>query len=434
MLLRLTGAYIISAMMLGDCSTRNTGGVPGPGPGALNITQVTPADFDPGTGEGRAGDTGTFSVSWSGGTGPFTVTWNFDGGAQPDPSEESGVAASPNSVDATLVNAGSTEAAYQGTVTVADSAAGSDTEIFDFTVGPGFSAAPVVSITNYDTDNDTLSFTADDADSDNANLLFTFDVTDIVSFMDLDYDPDLASGTARAVLLQSDGEFTVTLTANDQEGGIGVSDPFEVTGATVPALADAIVLVPSASSIAVGGEVTVTAFCVATANGLRYMDMVRVIYPDHFSYKENSFNYGFADGAEGATDGNANSGPDRYEADGVWAGGDWPGSDPDNAEFLTLDNEPLFIKEVVRGDGRKQIDFNITPMNLASDIADATGELFNFKLIADSTGTGEQLRLEPADPGPPLLLTVYYTDGTASPRHQWTDTLSDHGFSTVAVE
>jgi len=124
---------------------------------------------------------------------------------------------------------------------------------------------------------------------------------------------------------------------------------------------DCIYATPDRYNVPVGEPILITVSCNETLSPFMHMSSVSVTMPQEATYVDGTFNVGSPGGA-------------ADDVDGLW-------SLVGPTGFVMSDDST--ISEILIGDGRIALEFNITPVG-GSEIANATGDLFNFEIMPGS--------------------------------------------------
>lgn len=260
------------------------------GPRITGVTAPTAAN--------NAGTNFTFAVQT---TGPAVVAWDwtFGGGATPG----AATTATPTVV---LVNPSTTtDATYNGSITVTDADNRSDSFDFTYVVGRTLNQSPVFVGLPASIDGN-FSFSIDDADGDPVTI--TLALTSGTGVMispttinatSADYGPFNITVTNTGV---EDAAITIGITLND---GVNPDVVDDVSG-TIAGIAlpdNSIVLVPSATTVNAGDTFMVTVYAGNLDYALGYLNSVDFTFSANVAPDTASFNVGSAGGAMAFKDG-----------------------------------------------------------------------------------------------------------------------------------
>lgn len=260
------------------------------GPRITGVTAPTAAN--------NAGTNFTFAVQT---TGPALVAWawDFDGGALPATANT----ATPTVV---LVNPSTTsDATYNGSVTVTDADGRSDTFDFTYVVGRTLNQSPVfVGLPASISGN--FSFSIDDADGDPVTITLA-----LTSGSGVTIDPMVINATSAnygpfninvANTGVADAAITIGITLDD---GVNPDVVGSVSG-TIAGIAlpvNSIVIVPAATSVNAGDTFMVTVYAGNLDFALGYLNSVDFTFGANCAPDTASFNVGAAGGAMDFKDG-----------------------------------------------------------------------------------------------------------------------------------
>jgi hypothetical protein len=318
------------------------------GPRISGVTAPTAAN--------NAGTNFTFAVQT---TGPTVVAWSWDfgGGATPDTS----TVAAPNVV---LVNPSTTtDATYNGSVTVTDADNRSDTFDFTYVVGRTLNVSPTfVGLPASISGN--FSFSVDDVDLDpvaitlavTAGAGVTVDPTSIAA-TSANYGPFNITVTSGNV---ADTDVTITITLND---GVNPDVVGTVSG-TIPGIVlptNSIVAVPSATSVNAGDTIVLTVYAGNLDFALGYLNSVDIAYSANVAPDTATWNLGAAGGAFDFKD-------------GFWA---------DVPDTLLPPPTALFFMTA----GHVQVNVSLLGSPPTGSAVGASGALFNVAFTANTAGS-----------------------------------------------
>lgn len=298
---------MVLSILVTACGSRR------PGPVSIQLgPRISGVDVpDPAVNFG--GEAFTFGVTV---TGPPAVAWawDFGGGAVPDTSTSSAPVV-------TLVNPSTEEnASYSGTVTVWDADSRYDEMDFDYTVGPmqnqspEFTDGPTFATTG---NTATVTFTVNDGDDEDVTITLALTTTGSVSMSDTVINASLGDYGPFVVTL-TNGSFdpadvTVDITLDD---GTDTEDGM-VSGTIaglMPDNPDTILVVPTATEVAVGETFGITVYAYEVAFEVGYLNSIKVGYGGDYAVEPNyedwtltvdppSWNLGAPGGDQWAKDG-----------------------------------------------------------------------------------------------------------------------------------
>ena len=201
--------------------------------------------------------------------------------------------------------------------------------------------------------------------------------------------------TSIALLDQGNGQYYYWVRSREElPGFMRVSAVGRACGHLFPdkgLLPDTIYAVPDRTQVLAGEEVTFTVKAHKTAHPLNFVNSVRVTFEEGNDFVAGSFNPGSVGGSSDTVDGL------------------WKLVAPTDG-FLPVDSEVLGQQDPING--RCVIDFNVTPLG-GSEVLNATGELFNFRLRVYTDVT---MSFQTSND----LLRTYYSDGTQMHENVWT--------------
>jgi len=373
--------FVVLGLLVNACGSER------PGPVLLQLgPRITDVDVpDPTVNFG--GEAFTFGVTTS---GPPVVAWQWDfgGGAVPDASTSSAPVV-------TLVNASTdTNASYSGTVTVWDADNRSDSMDFDYEVGPmqnqlpEFTDGPTFAAAD---NTATVTFTIDDADGDDVTITLVLTAPGSVSMSDDVINAGAGNYGPFVVTLTNSSfdpaDVTVDITLDDGTDTVDGSAGGTIAGIT-PENSNSIIIVPSATSVAVGDTFTVTVYVYDLTFPAAYFNSIFIPYGDGLSPVQGTWNLGATGGGTWDKDGS------YWEAfpDAILQVGD--------GLFLNIEPGAVVVNCSAMGAGAT-----------GSAIGDG-GPLFNFEMTADTAGTWD-LTFTSA--------STYYTEPDGSTQHFFDD-------------
>jgi len=290
---------MVLSILVTACGSRR------PGPVSIQLgPRISGVDVpDPAVNFG--GEAFTFGVTV---TGPPAVAWawDFGGGAVPDTSTSSAPVV-------TLVNPSTEDnASYSGTVTVWDADSRYDEMDFDYTVGPmqnqspEFVAGPAFATTG---NTATVTFEIVDGDDEDVTITLALTTTGSVSMSDTVINASLGDYGPFVVTL-TNGSFdpadvTVDITLDDGTDTTDGAVSGTIAG-LMPDNPDTILVVPTATEVAVGETFGITVYLYQIANAVGYFNSIEIDYGGDagiLTPDETSWNLGAPGGGELDKDG-----------------------------------------------------------------------------------------------------------------------------------
>jgi hypothetical protein len=343
------------------CDSGPTSTVPGPVRDPI-LSVTAPSDI-------HSGVEAVFAVSIEFGQEPFSLDCAFGGGAEPNQIADRGI----DQTDSVIVVPANVDSrtTFPFTFVLTSAYGATDTFSGTYTVLPALipNHPPVIDSAVFGGELASLRVTAGDEDGD--PLTITLAVPDGVSAAPL--SQTVASGTAAEFALSYSGEppaagyGDIVITATDP-GGLSITEMVAIPTTPPPGPEyepDSIYAIAQSGSAVVGEPVRIVVITGVLPNPFQYLNGVRVTAESGADFVAESFNVGALGGA-------------AYEADGLWGA----------MSPLSFVEPPSPVNPAPQdiGGGRVAFDFGLAPA-IGGNVADASGELFNFSLTFSAPGT-----------------------------------------------
>lgn len=386
------------------------GGGPGGSPAALTISSLTaPAVI-------ASGGSGQFVVSFSGGVAPYGIVYSFSGDAVTSASATHTQPAGATSDALSVEFATTGGAARDGslTVTVTDADGTVATRSIDFAVPASVNLREPSIVDIIGTPDAVLNSVVLDVALDGTpSLAATVTVSAPAGVnshptaANVNFD---ASGSAhvsfrllRADPASADEDITVDVDGKLPLGG-HEQQVYHAQFGGQHLAPDTLYAIPLLETARVGQRVPIVITTGDPANPLHSVAGVRVCLPSGsgFDFVPGSLNFG-------APGGNIT------DVDGFWSA--MPGLQ--DGDFL-LYPDTIWWDPIETGDGRRAIDFNVSPLG-SENVLDGAGPLFNFELTFANLGTWK-LSFQQTN----VVNRTYYQDGNQATDYFWGDITNNH--------